>query len=322
MFIQVLFICLLSNVLLTVSAENAYAEVFRPRLLSLDNYNEQLDKYWTPERLKGAKTLDITLPSLENKTTSGNGNVSTGPPSSVPGSLPSDNSAIIKAISATGRQVTTTGRVFWQTGESLWSCSASVVSSNSNDLIVTAGHCVYDTTEKEWFINNNWVFIPAYSNGNKPYGTWGARRMMVQQPWISSADYNYDVAFVALGTVNQKHIQTVVGSQGIGFNQPRSAYIYSFGYPVNIDSGDYLESCSGTTQQSQYTQSEYVGQALPCDMGHGCSGGPWLQNFNTATGIGYITSVNSFTITNVPNVMNGPYFGSNIESLYYEATFM
>jgi hypothetical protein len=27
-------------------------------------------------------------------------------------------------------------------------------------------------------------------------------------------------------------------------------------------------------------------------------------------------------IDDVPNVINGPYFGSNIESLYYEATFM
>jgi hypothetical protein len=57
-------------------------------------------------------------------------------------------------------------------------------------------------------------------------------------------------------------------------------------------------------------------------MGHGCSGGPWLQNVVDSTGVGYVTSVNSFLINNVPNVINGPYFDSNVKSLYDQATSM
>jgi hypothetical protein len=55
-------------------------------------------------------------------------------------------------------------------------------------------------------------------------------------------------------------------------------------------------------------------------MSGGCSGGPWLQNVNDATFIGYVTSVNSFTITTVKNVMNGPYFDSNTKLLYDSAS--
>jgi len=322
MLFQVLFICLFSNILLTECTENAFADVLLPKALSQDAYNVKLQDFWTSDRLKGATTRDITLPSFQSKTTSGDSNITTGPPSNVPGSSPSNDGTTNKAIFNNGLQVKTVGRVFWQVGTSYYSCSASVVTSKSNDLIATAGHCAYDTSAKIWFNNNNWIFVPGYSNGNAPYGVWPARRFTARQAWITSTDYNSDVAFVALSIVNQRHIQGYVGSQGIAFNQAHGAYTYSFGYPVNLDNGLYLESCLGVTSASKYTANGYQGQALSCNMGHGCSGGPWIQNGVASTGIGYVTSVNSFMISNYPNVINGPYFDSNIASLYNSATLM
>ena len=322
MLTKIFFICFFLNALLQASAENGFADVFRPRALSLDTFSQQLNDYWTKERLENAKLLDIKLPNLSSKTIAIDSNITTGPPSSIPGSLPTSNMTSSKAISSTGRQVYTTGRVFWKSGTSSYSCSASVIQSNSGDLISTAGHCVYDTDRKTWYNNNNWVFIPAYSNGNKPYGTWPGRRFTAQNAWLSSADFNYDVGLVALQTLNGKHIQSVVGAQGISFNQPRGAYTYSFGYPSNINNGETLQSCASYTQKTQYNPNTYFGQGLPCIMGQGCSGGPWLQNFVTSTGLGYVTSVNSFTVVGISNVMNGPYFDSNIKTLYNSATSM
>jgi len=319
MLIQVLFICLLPNILLAESAASVTASVFLPKSVSPEAYNEQMNKYWTSERLQAAKPLDIILPSLKSKTASGDSEVSTGPASSVPGSIPSTSGMTGKAISPNGRQIATTGRVFWDVGGSSYSCSAAVVSSDSTDLVATAAHCVYDTASKTWYNNNNWVFIPAFSNYNKPYGTWPARNMIVLQAWTTSTDYNYDVAFVAVGKVNGQHIQALVGSQGIGFNYPRLAYTYSFGYPINLGNGLYLQSCNGTVRASRYTQNKYVGQELACGMTQGCSGGPWLQNVVDATGIGYVTSVNSFLVTNIPGYMHGPYFDSNTKLLYDDA---
>jgi hypothetical protein len=321
MFLYALFICLLTNALLAKSSDDIIADVIRPRALSNEAHNEKIRSFWTNGRLNAAKPLNITLPGILNRAASSNVNVSIGPPSNVTGALPVYTGKTRRGISPTGRQVYTTGRVFWKVGGYYHTCSASVVSSKSTDLIVTAGHCVYDVSTKTWYNNNNWVFIPAYSNNNRPYGTWPARRFIIKQGY-TTGDFNYDVAFVAVSRLKQRSIQSVVGSQGIGFNQPRLARIDSFGYPSNLDSGLYLKSCSGYAKASKYTYNHYIGRGLPCNMGHGCSGGPWLQNVIDATGIGYITSVNSFLIGNVPNVINGPYFETNIKSLYDKAKSM
>jgi hypothetical protein len=284
MFLQALFICLLANGLLVESTDNVIANVIRPKTLSDEAHNEEIRSFWTDERLKAAKPLNITLPSFSSRTRSSNTNVSIGPQSSVPGSLPLYYGKTSRAISPTGREIYTTGRVFWQVGTSYYSCSASVVGSTSNDLIVTAGHCVYDISTKTWYNNNNWVFIPAYSNNNKPYGTWAGRSFLIKTPYQTSGDYNYDVAFVALSKLNQRHIQAVVGAQGIGFNQPRSAFINSFGYPANLDSGLYLKNCTGYAQPSKYTYNKYVGQGLSCNMGHGLGLSWMLPSGSTGCG--------------------------------------
>ncbi|CAF1515044.1 unnamed protein product [Adineta steineri] len=181
--------------------------------MTLDAFNQQLSNYWTSDKLKSAKSLDISL----SKTNS---------------SLPTNNSTKSKIISPNGRQVYTTGRVFWQVGTTHYTCSAAVIVSKSGDMICTAGHCVYDTTSKTWYNQNNWVFVPGYNNGNTPYGVWPMRRVTALVGWTTQSDYNYDVAMVAVSTVNGQHLQAYVGSQGIGFNFPRSAFTYSFGTRV------------------------------------------------------------------------------------------
>lgn len=322
MLLQVILFCLLANSWFVESTDNVIANVGQSRSLLRKLNDEKIRRFWTPERLAAAKPMDLILPSSSNKTLSSSSNMTIGSPSSVVGLTALHNGTRKRAISRNGQQVHTTGKVFWQTEQGMASCSAAVVSSKSGDLIVTAAHCVYDTDTQTWFNNNNWVFIPAFSNYNGPYGTWTARSFLVNPAWISSGDYNYDVAFVALSTLNGRHIRDVVGAQGIAFNQPRSAYTYSFGYPSNLDSGLYLKSCVGFTRNSPFLWNNYAGQGLSCNMGRGCSGGPWMQDVDDATGIGYVTSVNSFTIDNIPNVMNGPYFETNIKSLYDQASSM
>src|SRR3712207_727068 len=52
-------------------------------------------------------------------------------------------------------------------------CSGTIVNSEGESLIWTAGHCVVD--DKVW--NRNTAFVPSYSNGSRPYGTWTARTL-------------------------------------------------------------------------------------------------------------------------------------------------
>jgi hypothetical protein len=61
----------------------------------------------------------------------------------------------------------------------------------------------------------------------------------------------------------------------------------------------------------------FNGEALRCGMTEGSSGGPWIQKFVPSTGLGQITSVNSFGCPSVaPFMMHGPYFGKEIKTLY------
>ena len=321
MLIQALLVCLLANIYLVGSSDFVFSSGRLPKGVSIDQHNENIRKYWTLDRIKAAKSLDIKLSALPRGRSAAKTNLTTGPPSGVPGTVPTNSPALGRAISRIGRQVYTTGKVLFRSFGQDYICSGSIISSNTGDLVSTAGHCVYDEDYKIWY-NSYWVFIPAYSNGNQPYGKWVARNFTTFTKWTNSGDFNYDVAFVALATLNNRHIQSVVGSQGIGFNFARLQYTYSFGYPWNINRGETRSSCVAKTQNPTGAGSAYHGQRLPCNMEGGSSGGPWLQNVNEANGVGYVTSLNSFGYDSLPNFMYGPYFGSSVRSLYDTATTM
>lgn len=316
MFVQALFICLLANFYMAKSTEVVSRGVLRPRGLSVEAHNQRIRDFWTPEKLKAANSLDVILPSVSQGRTLRNHNISHGSLRSVLGTMPSNKSGLLRGINSNGRQVYTTGKVFFQGANGgYYMCSAAVVASESADLVATAGHCVYDTDSQAW-LSSNWVFIPAYSNGNRPYGTWPARTFVTLTSWTNDRNFNHDVGFVALSTLDGRHIQHVLGSQGMGFNFARLQYTFAFGYPGNLDGGNYLKSCIGNAEDPNGAGGDYHGQRLRCNMGGGASGGPWLQYVDESNGIGYVTSVNSFRIGSAPDHLFGPYFDSTIGSLY------
>ena len=284
--------------------------VIRPRSMSV--------QFWTAERMLAAREATLIVP-MENANVSQARRISVGPEATIAAVNPEIGGPSSRALNTAGRHAVTTGRVFWscQAGYQS-SCSASVISSTSGDVIVTAGHCVYDTNSLSWLVNCNWVFVPGYNNGQAPYGIWPAREVAALNTWTKeNPDYNADVAFVALSQVNGKHITQVTGSQAIGFNYARGQQTFSFGYPVNLANGQVLQFCSGVPAASLYTADNYQGLGLSsCLMTGGSSGGPWLQRFDESTGVGTTYSVNSFTYSLAPNTMNGPYFDSNIQSLW------
>jgi len=165
--------------------------------------------------------------------------------------------------------------------------------------------------------HKNWVFVPAYRDGDRPYGTWPARVTLTTPQWQRSEDLDYDVGAAVVSTRNGRRLIDVVGGQGIAFNQARGQTMYSFGYPAEGSyDGERLIYCSGLTLPDLLGSTD---QGLPCTMTGGSSGGPWFLRFNESTGTGVVNSVNSFTYTLVPNVMFGPYFGTEAQRLYRTA---
>ncbi|MBC3841749.1 S1 family peptidase [Streptacidiphilus sp. 4-A2] len=84
-------------------------------------------------------------------------------------------------------------------------CTASVVDSPGGDVIISAAHCLSTTP-------GNTVFIPAYHNGQEPYGVWPVLHTIEDPNWTANTDPDYDVAFAVVGPLHGKEIQQVVAA--------------------------------------------------------------------------------------------------------------
>lgn len=300
-----------------------------------------LEDYWTPERMARAIPIDLLstvkrlgavatriLPST----------ASTAGPTPVPVSTRSSTPpgsgravpvrqagqarrpVVLSTTSgskweAGGLVTKTTGRVFLTMNDVDFVCSASAVRSANRDVVVTAGHCVKDGAGS-WA--ENWMFVPGYRNGQRPYGAYAARRMFVAGPWARSGDDSYDVGIVAVTTAGGRHLGDVVGGQSIGFGVRRGLRTFGFGFPADPPyNGEHLLYCAGIVRADPQAQTR--DQGLRCDLTAGASGGPWLSSFDPGTGRGVLTSVSSFKYSNDRRTMYGPYFGKVVKELFRAA---
>ncbi|MDN3356561.1 trypsin-like peptidase domain-containing protein [Actinomadura sp. DC4] len=275
-------------------------------------------RYWTAERMRRAV---IPPPRHRPNAMADTAAPAAGAPVVIPGSAPA-RATRHRSVETPGAPWTsrgavraTTGKVFFTIDGGDYVCSAGTVSSANHDLVVTAGHCAQDATGK-WA--RNWIYVPGYDQGRRPYGAFAARHMFVPGTWSARGDENFDVALVALATSAGRHVADVVGAQGIAFDQPRGGLVYGFGYPAGGHyDGERLTYCSGRTSPDSHKITKDEG--LRCDMTEGSSGGPWLTRFDAATGTGVVTSVSSFKYADDPATMYGPYFGPAVRHIYDRA---
>jgi V8-like Glu-specific endopeptidase len=279
-------------------------------------------RYWTDARMRDAEP-GSTLVAGRSKDSAG-GAVATGRPTRVgPRGKPSrPGNGNGNAEDGTGGYYTgggevveTTGKVFFTLGGTNYVCSGSATTSSNRDVVLTAGHCV---NEGPGAYATNFAFVPAYDDGDRPFGTFTARSLVTTSQWANAGDFDYDVGFAVVNTVGGQHLTDVVGSQGIGFNQPRGELTYSFGYPAARPyDGTDIAYCYDTVFADTYGGSQ--DQGMDCDMTGGSSGGPWLIDYSAGAGVGTLNSVNSFGYRGVKDVMWGPYFGSVAQSAYATA---
>lgn len=280
---------------------------------------DRVAEYWTPQRMRDALPAEVLVADRDKS--SAGGAVAAGKPTVVPqaAAKPAPSAAFVGGYySGGGEVVDTTGKVFFTLGGVNYVCSGSAVSSGNKDVVLTAGHCV---NEGPGAFATNWAFVPGYDDGARPYGTFTARQLTTTTQWQNSGDFDYDVAFAVLNTLNGAHLTDVVGGQAIGFNQARGQYMYSFGYPAaNPYDGSDIAWCHGTVVQDTFGGSS--DQGLDCNLTGGSSGGPWFVNYSESTGVGVLNSVNSFKYRggSMRNYMFGPYLGDVAQSLYSSAS--
>ncbi|MCL4248737.1 MAG: hypothetical protein KJ065_11390 [Anaerolineae bacterium] len=204
----------------------------------------------------------------------------------------------------------TAGKIFFtQRGRSYVGSAFSI----GNYAFFTAGHCVHDGSNSSAGWSQNLVFVPAYRDGNAPYGTWRATKLWARTRWYQNGIPNglpEDMGGGVLLPINNRKISQVVGWLGFAWNWSKFQHWHSLGWPAAAPfNGNRLWDV-----QASYAYDGSVGGtiAMGNDMTGGCSGGPWVWQFGTGN---YANGLNSYRLNSRPQEMCSPYFGDAAKSL-------
>ncbi|REE98708.1 trypsin-like serine peptidase [Thermomonospora umbrina] len=278
--------------------------------------------YWTPERMRNAKPLpapaDLGKGRKATTTVPKGKRVAIAPTRGTRSTSTTATAATVQDVTSPqpwnggGGIAANGGKLFMHFSHGDYVCSAAVVSSDNRDSVATAAHCIFDRAQGQWA--QHVTFVPGYKSGSKPYAEWTARTMVMSTGWSNPSTptpENYDFAIVVTSPIGAFHIQDVVGSQGAIFNHARHPYSYLFGYPVAISGGEIMQYCSGPTYDDPAARVDH--ESITCGMTGGSSGGPLVEQFDPATGSGYVIGVNSLVWS---NINFGTYLGDDALSVY------
>ncbi|MCP4654955.1 MAG: trypsin-like serine protease [bacterium] len=152
-------------------------------------------------------------------------------------------------------------------------CSAAVITRR---LVLTAGHCVHGGPVEGW--HDDFLFIPAYYNGDAPFGEWDYSTAFVDSTWANSGEVPNaaDWALVEMQDQGGNRISEVTGKLGFVINLTADNHLHMLGYPVNLDNGEEMHQVTSGDYFFYLDNTVMYGS----DMSGGSSGGPWVQNFN------------------------------------------
>jgi V8-like Glu-specific endopeptidase len=260
--------------------------------------------YWTPDRMRAAIPGDVLADkAVERGNTSSAVSVEKGASTRVKGTKGKPTIAKLET------PVNHIGKVFFSIGTTNYVCSGNAVSSTNKSTVATAGHCV---NEGPGAFVTNFAFVPAYDNGNAPYGKWTATSLFAPTQWTANGDMTYDTGFAVVNPLGGQLLTDVVGGSGVEFNAARGLQYTSYGYPqASPFDGTSLWSCTGTATNDT-NNPQFNTQGIPCDMTGGSSGGPWFIGTGSD---GLQNSINSYGY-NRSAVMYGPYWGTVIQDAY------
>jgi V8-like Glu-specific endopeptidase len=257
--------------------------------------------YWTAERMRAAVPGDVLAGNALERRATPTKAVEKGKSTRVKASEASNPKFAVEAD-----PVDHIGKVFFTMGGANYVCSGNAVASANESTVATAGHCL---NQGPGAFATNFMFVPAYENGEEPYGRWTAKALYTTPQWQEKGDISYDTGFAVMNKLDGETLTDVVGGSGVAFNVDRGVDYTSYGYPASKPfSGEQLWSCAGTATDDPKNPA-FKTQGIPCTMTGGSSGGPWLLDD------GLQNSVNSYGYSN-SGVMYGPYWGTVIENTY------
>lgn len=201
------------------------------------------------------------------------------------------------------------GRVFFtkQSGGD-YVCSGSSIGGRA---VLTAGHCVMEKGKA----HTNWVFVPVYYNGERPYGTWPQTSVFYFQSWKEQENIGRDVAFSIVADQQGSTLSAKVGALGFVYNFPRERLWAMFGYPAGDPYTGYemIETVAPTAAVDDSGSPSSTG-AGSIQTG-GSSGGPWITDFSPGLQVSnFANGVNSYGYKGL-DVMFSPYFDNLVKDM-------
>jgi V8-like Glu-specific endopeptidase len=183
------------------------------------------------------------------------------------------------------------GRIFIRQGRERGYCSGTAIDSASRRLVLTAGHCV-NTGPRGLGGSSAWSryleFVPAYTDGTAPFGTFVARRpeIYAPEPWVKEGNPNFDMGIALTkpesGSVNVA--DAVGGGATIALDRPRKQLFQTFGYPGKARQ---LQRCDSPATGEDKLTRQIPGPptvSIRCHWRPGASGGGWLVENGTMVG--------------------------------------
>ena len=306
---------------------------------------QAVESFWTPERMRAAKPIEDSAAYLdavrtydanakaaqERAATATNGPAKTAAtPHSV---VPKDGyvgtfaqpAAYNPGFSYWQPTARTSGKVFFQMGSGYFQCSGTIVNSEGQNTVWTAGHCVNQGGGSGVWAYN-WQFVPSYDDdlaNPRPYGTWTATQLWSRTAWINNSDFAEDMGVAIMGMNFGYHIVGYLGGQGITTSVGNNVWENTFGYPAEgpFDGGNLYECWGYISPEWQVLFWWSETTKVPCDMTRGESGGGWLYGWDGNWG--YLNGVNSRIdqIVN-PTITLSPYFDDTAWSLYNATRYL
>ena len=170
-----------------------------------------------------------------------------------------------------GSALTAHGKVFFTDNGVDYVCSGTALTGN---VVWTAGHCVNEGPGSYY---TRFQFVPAYRDGQAPYGEFPAPELLTTDDWQTGGEYGVDVgAGIPAENASGDTLSEAVVERSIVFNEPRNQAYKLYGYPAaKRFNGQRMRVCNTAWSRNDAT-TEPDSMGVPCDMTGGSSGGGWV----------------------------------------------
>jgi hypothetical protein len=265
--------------------------------------------FWTPARMRQARPLDVSAPAGGGLARASAGGESGGGAAS--------DFAVVPDPTAPGFRQNGAIFIVLPHGFGFGRCSGTAVDSSNRSVVITAGHCVNEFGH--WF-NQDWVFVPGYHDGVRPFGVFVAKWLGATAPWVNGGSENGDVgAAVVSRNERGQTLGEAVGGDHIAFGLLPNQVFDVHGYPVAPPfDGAGQRLCAGTPflghDLISFLQPGPLNLALTCEVTGGASGGGWTIHGNVLNG------VTNYGYDDDPTTDFGSYFGGAVRDLYAQAS--